>query len=312
MICKMILTFDCEDFINNRSTVALYRILDLLDKHNVKGLFFLTGHMTEKISHLPKLVDSLENQEIGYHSSSHTVRPTIIEYTDVESYASARKSSMTRETRHINPITGEPEGKGGIILLRDVFPTKRISSFRAPGYCYSPPHLEALNELGVKFDFSTNISQTSFCFKNTTFYPFPSLVDRVKAKACAKTLKLLVKNRLSVLAFHPNSAVNARHWDSLYYHGNPERLFPTPAKTWEETKSFLRRFELVLIYLRGFERMGVLEITTKLESGKRKQELSRSCIVRSYNESVWWPRNQLGYTPKFIFKHFKEFFSLQS
>ena len=77
------LTFDCEDFINVRSMLALHRILELLQKYDVKGLFFLTGHMAEKIRNFPKILDLLENHEIGYHSSAHSVHPTIVEYTDV-------------------------------------------------------------------------------------------------------------------------------------------------------------------------------------------------------------------------------------
>ena len=43
------ITFDCEDFINIQSIFSLYQILKILKKYNVKALFFITGHMSEKL-----------------------------------------------------------------------------------------------------------------------------------------------------------------------------------------------------------------------------------------------------------------------
>lgn len=126
---------------------ALHHILELLQKYDVKTLFFITGHMAEKMRDFPKILDLIKDHEIGYHSSAHSVHPTIVEYTDVENYDIARQISLKRETSHINPLTGECEGKGGIILLKALFPKKEIISFRAPGFCWSPPHLEALKDL---------------------------------------------------------------------------------------------------------------------------------------------------------------------
>ena len=74
----------------------------------------------EKIGNYPKILDLLEDNYIGYHSSAHTVRPTIIEYTDIKNYILAQRISLKRETSHINPLTGEIEGKGGISPLSNL------------------------------------------------------------------------------------------------------------------------------------------------------------------------------------------------
>ena len=140
-VSSIYLTFDCEDFITARSIFALQRILQLLQKYDVKGLFFLTGHMAKKISVFSEVFDLLEGHEIGYHSSAHSVRPIIVEYTDVEDYALACRFSLKRETSYVNPLTGECEGKGGILLLKDLFSNNQVISFRAPGNSWSPPHL---------------------------------------------------------------------------------------------------------------------------------------------------------------------------
>jgi peptidoglycan/xylan/chitin deacetylase (PgdA/CDA1 family) len=286
----------------------LYRILELLKTHNFRGIFFLTGHMAEKISKFPKILDLLESQEIGYHSSAHTVRPTIIELTDVENYELARHYSLTRETRHINPLTGKAEGQGGIISLQNLFSSKKIVSFRAPGYSYSPPHLEALNELGITYDFSTNLSEEPLHFKNTTFYPFPDLIDSPNAKAGARIARSLLKGNVSVLAFHPNYFVNADHWDSLYYPGNPQRFLVVPARSHMETKSLLRRFDMFLSFLNHLEKTGLLKVDPKLEMGKKQEKLSSYCVSRSYQLSVGWSTKFFGYKPRFVLSHYKHFF----
>ena len=64
----------------------------------------------------PELLDLLEKHEIGYHSSSHSVHPTIFEFTDVAKYDKAYQTSILRETSHINPLTGKIEGSGGILF----------------------------------------------------------------------------------------------------------------------------------------------------------------------------------------------------
>lgn len=305
---KILLTFDCEDFINDRSTSALHHILKLLYKYNIKGLFFLTGHMTEKISHFPKILDLLENEEIGYHSSAHSVRPTIIEYTDVEDYELARRISIKRETKHINPITGEMEGEGGIILLRNLFPNKKIISFRAPGFSFSPPHLEALNELGIRFDFSTNLSQTSIDYKNLTFYPYPDLFDIIKLSSYKSIFRSVIKSRLTVLDFHPSFFVNVNYWDSIYFSGNPKKLYPTQVRSWKETRAILRKFELLLKRLRYLEKKGVIEVTPMLKRGKKQNWTTRR-VIKSYRNSVRWTKNYLGYEQRFLLKHFMKFFN---
>lgn len=289
---------------------ALHHILKLLHKYNLKGLFFLTGHIAEKMRYFPRILDLIGDEEIGYHSSAHTVRPTIIEYTDVKDYALARQISVKRETKHINPLTGELEGKGGIILLRNLFPNKKIVSFRAPGFSYSPPHLEALKELGIRFDFSTNLSQKPVDYKNLTFYPYPSIFDVINTLSYASIFRSLSKSRLVVLDFHPNYFVNINYWDSIYFSGNPKRLHTVQGRSWKDTKVIFRRFELFLRRISYLQKNGVLEITPPLERGKRKKSLAMECVIKSYQNSTIWTKEYLAYNPRQILKHYMKFFDL--
>ncbi|HEY4675349.1 MAG TPA: polysaccharide deacetylase family protein [Candidatus Bathyarchaeia archaeon] len=304
------LTFDCEDFISSRSIPILYRILELLRVYDITGLFFLTGHMAEKISNFPDILDMLEDHQIGYHSSAHTVRPTIVEYTDVEDYSRARRISLKRETSHIDPLTGECDGKGGILLLRNIFPKKRVVSFRAPGFCWSPPHLEALRELGILFDFSTDLSPTPITHNGIIFYPFPSLIDLISLGQCRLILKALLRTRLTVFDFHPDYFTNANNWDSIYFAGNPKRLYQPKDRGWRDTEMLLRKFELFLKRLSLFGKSGMLAFTPPLENNAEDPAFTTEFALKRYQTSIGWAKNHMGYNPKFVHVHFMKFFNV--
>jgi len=202
---KLLLTFDIEDFINPNAIYALHTLLEMLKKYKIKAIFFITGHMAEKLTNFPDIIDQLKNHEIGFHSSSHSVRPIISEYTDVKSYHQAYSISLERETAHINPLTGIIEGEGGIYLLQDLFRPKKIEAFRAPGMSWTPPHLEALVNLGIKYDFSSNITAPEpIRYKGITFYPY-TLTQQWDGKLydyqCL--ISALLKYKVAIFDMHP-------------------------------------------------------------------------------------------------------------
>ena len=183
----------------------------------------------------PEILNLLEGHEIGYHSSSHSVHPNIFEYTDVENYDVAYKASLERECSRINPLTGKIEGPGGFLLLKEVFPKKKIVAFRAPGFCWSPPHLDALSDMGFQFDFSASLSRVPVSYKNVTFYPFPAGGYRFSSFASWGSL---ITYRCSVLMSHPRNLVkrfgDKECGDLIYYEGNPVNLWQVNSRSWEE------------------------------------------------------------------------------
>jgi hypothetical protein len=266
--------------------------------------------MAEKMRNFPEILDLIKDHEIGYHSSAHSVHPTIVEYTDVENYDIARQISLKRETSHINPLTGECEEKGGIILLKTFFPKNEIISFRAPGFCWSPPHLEALKELGIQYDFSTNLSPIPISYKDLTFYPSATFIDGISVLKYRMILKELLKSTSTVLVFHPHYFVNADHWDSIYFSGNPKRLYQVKERTWKDTKVILRKFELFLKHFSLLQKSGMIEITPPLEKSKKEPTFTKNEAIQAYQTSISWAKNYFSYKPKFIREHFKRFFNV--
>ena len=305
---KLFLTFDVEDFINDRALDALQHILELMGQRHQKGLFFITGHMAEKLARFPQIVDLLDEHEIGYHSTSHSVHPTIFEYTDVRSYQEAFKTSLGREVAHINPLSGAIEGRGGIEALRALFPRKKIESFRAPGFSWSPPHLEALTRLGIKYDLSTSIADVPVRYEDVTFLPFPSFIDSVPIRSFLRTV---LRREVTVVDFHPNFFVNEDWWDSIFFSKtNPDKLCGVAPRRADHVRSMFRKFSLLLRIAGSLNKTKIVESCNEVTDSETELD-SASIDVESVHRMIAsWPKKRFNYEPKFIRSHLSHFFKL--
>jgi len=272
-----------------------------LRKYNVKALFFITGHVAEKLGFFPEILDLLQAHEIGYHSTCHSVRPNIFEYTDLKSYRDAYVISLKRETAHINPLSGDIEGRGGIEVLRDLFPQKKIEAFRAPGFSWSPPHLEALASLGIKYDFSANLSRIPVRYKGITFYPFPTLIDWITPSHCKDFFYSVLTERITVLLFHPNLFVNQNYWDLFF----PK---PAPQRTTMQTIYLLLKFEALLKVIKLLQKFKLIEVSQELKESRTELDTSKIDVEKVFEKIVSWPMTQFNYKPRFLRSHLLEFF----
>ena len=309
---KLLLTFDVEDFINQNAVSVLHRILEIIQKYELKTIFFITGHTAEKISNYPQIIEMLRNHETGYHSSSHSVHPTIPEYTDFKVYKKAYEISVQRETSHIDPLTGKPEKEGGIQFLQDLFHPKKIQAFRAPGMCWTPPHLEALNSLGIKYDFSTNLTFSEpVLFKGITFHPY-TVTQQWNGTTydyqCL--LSSILRRRVTVFDIHPTLLVNQVAWDSIYYKGNPKTLLTVPQRPAKETALLFNKFELLIKRINFLRKAKLIEIDPLFNIPNKKLKTDKEQVNKCYETSMRWSRKLFDYYPKFIRNHFYEFFEL--
>lgn len=263
--------------------------------------------MAEKLARFPQIVDLFDEHEIGYHSTSHSVHPTIFEYTDVEDYQEAYHVSLSREVAHINPMSGAIEGRGGIEALRDLFPRKKIESFRAPGFSWSPPHLEALTHLGVRYDFSTDFSDVPVEYRGVTFFPFPSFFDSVPLRSF---LRSAMRRKVTVVDFHPNFFVNEDWWDSIFFSGNPNKLDSVAPRKANRVKSMFRRFEVLLRIVDALSKMKITEPCTGVAESETKLDSRNINIDNVYRIIASWPVKRFNYEPRFIRSHLSHFFEL--
>jgi hypothetical protein len=252
----------------------------------------------------------LKTHEIGYHTSSHSIRPTIFEYTDVENYEEAYLESLKRETRHINPHDGKIEGEGGIIFLRKFFATKQITAYRAPGNCWSPPHFEALVRLGIRFDFSLDISSVPVYYKEATFYPCPVLQHWKGTFSNYQTLLYsLSMHNYTILDFHPCLYAYEGMWDSIYMDNSMQKLFTVQPLSSEKSKSSMTKLDVLFHLAKELEKMKIVEVTPTLRRAKRKLQLTRDDVEKCYMNSMKWTESYFHYKPKYIRYHFLEYFN---
>ncbi|MEM2779672.1 MAG: polysaccharide deacetylase family protein [Candidatus Bathyarchaeia archaeon] len=308
---RLLLTFDVEDFINTNAIYSLLMLLRILNKYQMKAIFFITGHMAEKIANFPEIIDLLKNHEIGYHSSSHSVHPTIPEYTDVKSYEKAYEISIEREISHINPLTGEIEGEGGICFLQSLFHPKKIQTFRAPGMCWTPPHLEALRDLGIQYDFSTDITISEHVnYRGITLYPHTFIQQWSGSRYDYQCLlSAILKRKIAVFDLHPTLLVNQNIWDNIYSKGNPTQLIMAKRRPIKEIELLFKKFELLLRQISLLRKVRLIETDPTLNLAARELVITNKNKVREYYESsMRWPRQFFGYKPKFILNHFFDFF----
>ena len=299
---------------NERALKVMLKVLRLLEKYELKGLFFITGSVAEEIGDCPEVLELLEQHEIGYHSSSHSIRPMIFEYTDVENYDEAVGSSLKRETSRIDPCTGDILGEGGILLLRKIFPEKKIESFRAPFLCWTPPHLEALRKLGFRFDFSTGLCQkpsfTKVHYKGITFYPRPLSVDSRISMIGYIDISTNKHSRPNIFLsdiLKRDCTVLMKHYAEMVY--RVRHAQSKPRRHMDMVSHFLSA-ELLLLELSLLQDIGLVKITPPLKKANTSLDLNEVNLREVYDMSMWAPHKLFGFTPKFLLCHFRRFFAL--
>jgi hypothetical protein len=278
----------------------------------MKGLFFITGHMAERLESFPAIVDLLNGHEIGYHSSSHSVHPTIFEFTDVEDYEQAYENSLQRETSHINPITGRAEREGGILVLKKLFHGKQIRAFRAPGCCWTTPHTEAMRTLGITFDFSADLSLAPVSFKGINFYPSSVLGDWKGKMLEYRILSLsLARRKFSVIDVHTSLLANKDEWDAIYWPQNPKQIVPPQTRSPDEIRQLQHNFDLLLRQIAELRKLGLVKTDPILEESSEELTFTRSDVENYYQQSVRWAL-RYGYRPKYLHRHFFRFFEIDA
>jgi len=322
---QVFLTFDVEgpmqkeDCFSKDSIRTLLRVLKLLKNHQLKGIFFILGTIIEDLVSSGEILDKLGEHTIGYHSSSHSIRPRIFEYTDVMSYEKAVKISIKRETSNINPENGAIKGTGGLQRLREIFPHHKIECFRAPFLCWSPPHLEALSKLGILFDFSTNINEEPIQFHNMTFYPFPIAVDGIIQKIASAVdgsrrifprllISRLLSRKRTVLLIHPTKiAFKETPYNRKIINGSTGLPFQLTKNSVLEIEVNFLALDIFLRMLKFLEQAKLIEVTSRIQ--RSRMDLDRRAISAEnlYFRNAKICKKLFDYSPQYMYNHFQKF-----
>lgn len=232
----LMFTFDTEDFLTPETNPVLGELVEILDKHGVKGEFYMVAEKARVLAEeYPDVLEALSHHVIGYHQNGHSVHPTIAEYSDGKPWREAVETAFEYETKRINIYTGElsTNETGGTKFVQNTFGRETLT-FRPPGYVWSAPSLYALRELGIR------ASSVSSSFREVTGYTLNWYLDIVQIPAADVYLDAyLVQGdldgleshfnelrsqgrKLIIFGNHPCRLVTQAFWDLSYFGGqNP-------------------------------------------------------------------------------------------
>lgn len=321
---QVFLTFDVEgpapheDVLDKRTQFILMVILKKLKRNKLRALFFLPGSVACTVQNNPELMEALQSHEIGYHSSTHSTGPLIFQFTDIADYNAAIGVSIEKETQPFRRgDVKDVQGKG-LLAFQGMFPKCNIVSFRAPFMSWSPPHLEALQSLGISHDFSSSVSDRPFYYRGIIFYPPSVPLDGIpniagfwgESPSNAKnrgfklnlTLSKVLRGPCTVLSLHPARLVFKTRRSYLKKDSkNIERGSLDIAIR-------LCVIELLFRLLRILQRIKLIRVTPPLKIEKEPTPEINPRVA--YNRSVYAARKLFHYNPRFLYSHFKKFFVL--
>jgi hypothetical protein len=137
MTVRVFLWFDVEDYITPESDVALGRVVEILDRCQVRATFKMVG---DKVRGLQRrghgdILRSLESHDVGYHTDYHSRPPTISEYLMGLEWEEGVAAFLQRE-------------QDGVRAVQHAF-GRVPSCYGQPGGSWAPHVYPALRQWGI-------------------------------------------------------------------------------------------------------------------------------------------------------------------
>lgn len=137
MTVQVLFWFDVEDYITAESDIALGRLVDIFDRHQVKATFKMVG---EKVRGLERrghtdILTKLARHDIGYHTDHHSRPPTVTEYLLQCDWEGGITEFERRERQ-------------GLATLRSAF-HRTPSCYGQPGGAWAPHVYPVLRQWGI-------------------------------------------------------------------------------------------------------------------------------------------------------------------
>ena len=210
---KVLFFFDTEDFTCDESNDAIRDIANILHDEGVRGQFAMIGHLGKFIAEQGRqdVIDALKNHLVGSQTLYHSKHPNIVEYGDVEDYATAYRRTYEEE-------------KLGFDLLEKHLGVKSNWCSVFPGNANSYVGLYVHAQLGSSFFGGGNASfrtreRDAAWFVNQFHLPYyrelhlESFIPPNPMIDLSERLDELAANEIVTLYMHPHMALSTQHWD---------------------------------------------------------------------------------------------------
>ena len=245
---KVIFRFDTEDFVNQNAADGILRVIEVLEEYGVRGVFVIVGKFAEALRKWGRMdiIAALSRHEIGIHSLSHSLHPTINEYTDHVDY-----SLCLRRFR-------EKEGEC-LRILKETFGKEHIYAACGPGSSVSYVMQYGYTEMGVPLHlgagsyYGDTKAGRPTKYANAIQIPTAYGLDTLETYTKADIDKMLddAASRYDHLCFchHPAMNLLKVFYDKLNFDGKntpEEKWVLSPEKTEDEKAAWLANFRYLV------------------------------------------------------------------
>ncbi len=266
----ILFSFDTEDYISDHAADAIRDEANILHEYGVRGNFNLVGYNARMLvqNRRADVLDALKNHTISFHSLSHSLHPTINEYTDVESYDDARRELMRQENE-------------GIGMVRAATGADFLACACPPGNSFSYAAMYAYAELGIpiyigSFFDTPDGSGVHFC--NGLHLNYDAAMewlffeDKWNADDYLDTIASMKR---FVIYNHPNMVLYSDFWDMVNY--NHENINPfgqweePPRRTDNEVELYYSRMRELIEKIQSDSRFRIVSVEDILADESRKE-----------------------------------------
>jgi hypothetical protein len=249
--------FDTEDYILPQADDAAKRLAEMFIKRHVKATFKIVGEKARVLEERGRddVIAALANNEIGYHSTFHSVHPTPSEYSrDLDWHEGVsefiRREGVGLETvRRVFGVNPACYGQPGGSWTPESYAA--LAAFDIPVYLDVTSHVN-LNNRPFRYCGVLTVLELGDCVMRTGW------ADDDVRQACAKFDRVhekLTKEGGGIISiyYHPCEFVHRQFWDGVNFaHGtNPPRSewkLP-PLKSPEEQEQAFHAFETYLDHI---------------------------------------------------------------
>ncbi len=252
------LWFDTEDYILPQDDDATKRVAETLTHAGIRGTFKIVGEKARVLDQRGRsdVIAALKQHEIGYHSNTHSVQPTIAVYLQHAGWDDGIAEFYRRE-------------QSGVADLKRIFGVTP-SCYGQPGAAWAPQAYPALTKLGIGMYLDeadhVGIEDQPFYFGGLlNVFKMRSMLVRMELTGAGladgkaaftkayEALRAKGGGTISIY-YHPNEWVQTEFWDAVNFSGgaNPPRSQWRPPGTRPpaETEAAFRDFAAFLEFMK--------------------------------------------------------------
>ena len=290
---NVILSFDTEDIINERGADGILRCARILREEGIHGCFNIIGLLPDVLLEWGRedVIKELSYHEVDYHSHTHSIHPTINEFTDKEDYYSTLEAFKEDELEGINKV-------------KSAFKRDKLPAMCVPGNCSSYLAHYAYSELGFDFFSGDDIYDKAqyrpvYCCNAISLHYARSL-DKIlftnDQKEISDFINNSARNKHTMVFFHhPQRSICKSFWDADNYNKkntDKENWIKSEIHDERDTDRFYENFRFFVRSLKhdpDFNLTTYGELSQKLDKTERKITLADLKNIREQLSERFFP-----------------------